>query len=92
MSISVQLYTVRDAIADDLHGTIVEEHIFHMAGAASPQGRTEAELVKAIREAGFVPVQRNTFYEPIRVWDTPAAPPAPASTPSLHESLPAGHS
>jgi aminodeoxyfutalosine synthase len=58
--------------ADDLHGTIIEEHIFHMAGAASPQGRTEAELVRAIREAGFNPVQRNTFYEPIRTWDTPA--------------------
>ncbi len=53
--------------ADDLHGTILEEHIFHMAGAASPQGQTEAELIKAIREAGRTPVQRNTFYEPIRV-------------------------
>ncbi|HAB15806.1 MAG TPA: aminofutalosine synthase MqnE [Verrucomicrobiota bacterium] len=55
--------------ADDIHGTIVEEHIFHMAGAKSPQLQTEKELVKAIREAGRVPVQRNTFYEPIRVWD-----------------------
>ena len=51
--------------ADDLHGTIVEEHIFHMAGAKSPQLQTEAEMVKAIREAGRVPVQRNTFYEPL---------------------------
>lgn len=57
--------------ADDLHGTIIEEHIFHMAGAKSPQVQTEAEMVKSIREAGRVPVQRNTFYEPIRVWDTP---------------------
>src|SRR5262249_51439714 len=53
--------------ADDLHGTILEEHIFHMAGATSPQLQTEAEMVKAIREAGRVPVQRNTFYEPIPV-------------------------
>jgi len=59
--------------ADDLHGTIVEENIFHMAGATSPQKQTEAALVKAIREAGQIPVQRNTFYEPIRVWnDQPA--------------------
>lgn len=57
--------------ADDLHGTIVEEHIFHMAGAKSPQAQTEAEMVKAIRETGRVPVQRNTFYEPVKVWDTP---------------------
>jgi aminodeoxyfutalosine synthase len=58
--------------ADDLHGTIIEEHIFHMAGASSPQQQTEAALVKAIRETGRTPVQRNTFYEPIKVWDTPA--------------------
>jgi len=51
--------------ADDLHGTILEEHIFHMAGAASPQLQSEAEMIKAIREAGRVPVQRNTFYEPL---------------------------
>jgi aminodeoxyfutalosine synthase len=38
--------------ADDLHGTILEEHIFRMAGASSPQGRTESDMVKAIREAG----------------------------------------
>ncbi len=57
--------------ADDLHGTIIEEHIFHMAGAKSPQLQTEADMVKAIREAGCTPVQRNTFYEPIKVWDSP---------------------
>jgi aminodeoxyfutalosine synthase len=59
--------------ADDLHGTIIEEHIFHMAGANSPQQQTEAALIKAIREAGRIPVQRNTFYEPIKVWETTAA-------------------
>ncbi len=51
--------------ADDLHGTIIEEHIFHMAGATSPQLQTEAEMIKAIREAGRTPVQRDTFYEVI---------------------------
>jgi aminodeoxyfutalosine synthase len=61
--------------ADDLHGTIIEEHIFHMAGAQAPQLQTEAEMIKAIREAGCTPVQRNTFYEPIKVWNTPAPPP-----------------
>src|SRR3954452_8589640 len=60
--------------ADDLHGTIIEENIFHMAGATSPQLQTEAEMIKAIRETGRTPVQRNTFYEPIKTWDsaTPA--------------------
>ena len=59
--------------ADDLHGTILEEHIFHMAGATSPQLQTEADMIKAIREAGRTPVQRNTFYEPIRVLENAPA-------------------
>jgi len=88
--------------ADDLHGTILEEHIFRMAGANPPQLRqrehatpsvpardevgvaTEAEMVKAIREAGRTPVQRNTFYEPIKVWD--AAPPTTEAEPPAGKS------
>jgi aminodeoxyfutalosine synthase len=53
--------------ADDIHGTIIEEHIFHMAGATSPQLQTEVEMIKAIRETGRTPMQRDTFYEPIKV-------------------------
>jgi len=69
--------------ADDIHGTIIEEHIFHMAGATSPQLQTETDMVKAIREAGRTPVQRNSFYEPIKVLENLPAPgptenPAPA--------------
>jgi aminodeoxyfutalosine synthase len=60
--------------ADDLHGTIVEEHIFHMAGAESPQLQTEGDMLKAIREAGRTPVQRNTFYEPIKILENPVPP------------------
>jgi aminodeoxyfutalosine synthase len=62
--------------ADDIHGTIIEEHIFHMAGATSPQLQTEAEMIKAIREAGRIPVQRNSFYEPIKVLENISAPAA----------------
>jgi aminodeoxyfutalosine synthase len=50
---------------DDLHGTIIEEKIFHMAGAVTPQQQTVEALEKAIREAGRVPMQRNTIYERI---------------------------
>lgn len=60
--------------ADDLHGTIVEEHIFHMAGSQVPQLQTESAMVKAIREAGREPVQRNTFYEPIKTWPSTGKP------------------
>ena len=60
--------------ADDLHGTIIEEHIFHMAGAKSPQLHTEAEMIKAIREVGRTAIQRDTFYEPIKVYDRSIGP------------------
>lgn len=55
--------------ADDIHGTILEEHIFHMAGSKVPQLQTEAAMVGAIQEAGREAVQRDTFYEPLKVWD-----------------------
>src|SRR6266487_357053 len=47
---------------DDLHGTILEEKIFHMAGATTPQQQTVAALEHAIREAGRVPMQRDSYY------------------------------
>jgi aminodeoxyfutalosine synthase len=47
---------------DDLHGTILEEKIFHMAGASTPQQQTVATLEHAIREAGREPVQRDSHY------------------------------
>jgi aminodeoxyfutalosine synthase len=47
---------------DDLHGTIMEEKIFHMAGATTPQEQTVAALEKAILEAGREPMQRDTWY------------------------------
>ncbi len=50
---------------DDLHGTIVEEKIFHMAGARTPQQQTVQALESVIREAGREPVQRDSFYRPI---------------------------
>src|SRR5512133_1452581 len=50
---------------DDLHGTILEEKIFHMAGATTPQQQTIAALEHAIREAGREPVQRDSHYRHI---------------------------
>src|SRR5438874_3390629 len=47
---------------DDLHGTILEEKIFHMAGATTPQQQSVAALEHAIREAGREPVQRDSYY------------------------------
>ncbi|MFD2168673.1 aminofutalosine synthase MqnE [Tumebacillus lipolyticus] len=48
--------------ADDLDGNVVEEKIYHAAGAQTSQGMTKADLVKLIREAGRTPVERDTLY------------------------------
>ena len=48
--------------ADDVDGTIVHETIYHAAGSTSPQGLSRDMLVRLIREAGFLPVERDTHY------------------------------
>ena len=48
--------------ANDLDGTIVEEHIGHMAGSKTSQGLTINELEEMIRESGFEPVRRNALF------------------------------
>ena len=62
---------------DDLHGTLMEEKIFHMAGALTPRQQTVASLERTIREAGREPVQRDSYYRPIR--STAVSSPATAS-------------
>jgi aminodeoxyfutalosine synthase len=60
---------------DDLHGTIMEEKIFHMAGAQTPTYQTMKSLEKAIREAGREPMQRDTWYRRIpSTWVDAEAP------------------
>jgi aminodeoxyfutalosine synthase len=51
--------------ADDIDGTVVEETIYHMAGAQTEQHLVRSELERVVREAGFIPVERDTLYRPI---------------------------
>ena len=48
--------------ADDLDGTVVHEKIYHDAGAETPQELTVEEIRRLIREAGRIPVERDTLY------------------------------
>jgi aminodeoxyfutalosine synthase len=48
--------------ADDVDGTVVEEHIYHDAGATTPQEVARAELVQWILDSGRIPVERDTLY------------------------------
>ncbi len=51
--------------ADDIDGTVVEETIYHMAGADTEQHLTRLELERIVREAGYEPVERDTLYNPM---------------------------
>ena len=53
--------------ASDLDGTIGEEKIAHAALAASPVGLARDRMVKLIREAGKVPVERDARYTVLKV-------------------------
>mgnify|MGYP001595519572 CR=1 FL=1 len=52
--------------ADDIDGTIIEEKITHSAGALSGNAMTAEQLRNLIKKAGKVPVERDSFYKPIR--------------------------
>ena len=57
---------------NDLEGTVVREKIYHEAGAHTPQGIPLEELVRLIRGAGRVPVERDSFYRELRTFDIAA--------------------
>jgi len=52
--------------ADDIDGTVVEEKIYHDAGATTSQALSRQEIVRLIREAGREPVERDTLYRPVQ--------------------------
>ncbi|HEY0786835.1 MAG TPA: aminofutalosine synthase MqnE [Acidobacteriaceae bacterium] len=51
--------------ADDIDGTVIEEKIYHDAGATTPQGMRREELVRLITAAGRVPFERDTLYRAV---------------------------
>ncbi|HMK48955.1 MAG TPA: aminofutalosine synthase MqnE [Thermodesulfovibrionales bacterium] len=54
---------------DDLDGTVVEEKITHAAGADTEQSISRDELLRLIYDAGRVPVERDTLYNVIKIYD-----------------------
>lgn len=67
--------------ADDLDGTVIDEHIYHDAGAATPDALTVSELRKLILEADREPMERDTLYQPVDRADRSAHPtPSAAAT------------
>jgi aminodeoxyfutalosine synthase len=70
--------------ANDLDGTVVEEKIYHDAGATTAEFTPRAELERLIRAAGRAPVERDTLYNPV---DRSKMPPAVTATPAGLVSL-----
>jgi len=62
--------------ANDLDGTVVEEKIYHDAGARTSEFTPRAELERLIRAAGRTPVERDTLYRPVDRSKMPPLPPA----------------
>jgi len=58
---------------NDLEGTVVREKIYHEAGAHTAQGLALDDLLGLIRGAGRIPVERDSLYNTLRTFDTPAA-------------------
>ncbi|WP_457608563.1 aminofutalosine synthase MqnE [Nitratifractor sp.] len=55
--------------ADDLDGTIERESIQSAAGAASGQGMELDEFVSLIRNSGFIPVERDSLYNELQIYE-----------------------
>jgi aminodeoxyfutalosine synthase len=51
--------------ADDIDGTVVEEKIYHDAGATTSQSLRRGDLLRLIRKAGREPLERDTLYRPV---------------------------
>ena len=54
---------------DDVEGTVVYERVYHEAGAITPMEMAYDDLVRLIRGAGKVPVERDSLYRPVRTVD-----------------------
>ncbi|HEV8311137.1 MAG TPA: aminofutalosine synthase MqnE [Methylomirabilota bacterium] len=55
--------------ADDVNGTLVEERIAHAAKAESPAGLAREQILRMIRDAGKVPVERDALYGVVQVFN-----------------------
>lgn len=62
--------------ADDIDGTIVHETIYKAAGTRSPGGLSVDELIRLVREAGRIPIERDTLYRVVKEYERGDGPEA----------------
>lgn len=54
--------------ADDMDGTVGGEKIAHDAGAISPMTLAKDQIIRIIKDAGKIPVERDVYYNPLHVY------------------------
>jgi aminodeoxyfutalosine synthase len=54
--------------ASDVNGTLEDEKIAHAAKAASPAGLAQEQILRMIRDAGKIAVERDALYNVVKVW------------------------
>ncbi len=54
--------------ASDVNGTLEDEKIAHMAQAASPAGLATEQILRMVRDAGKIAVERDALYNVVKVW------------------------
>ena len=57
--------------ADDIDGTVQKESIMHLAGSTTPLDHDRFQLARLIKDAGCIPIQRNTTYERFETYVPP---------------------
>jgi aminodeoxyfutalosine synthase len=55
--------------ASDVNGTLEDEKIAHAALAESPPGLAQEQILRMIRDAGKVAVERDALYNVVKVWN-----------------------
>tara|TARA_B100001093_G_scaffold138699_2_gene131236 strand:- start:12242 stop:13309 length:1068 start_codon:yes stop_codon:yes gene_type:complete len=61
--------------ADDIDGTVQKESIMHLAGSTTPLDHDRIQLARLIKDAGCIPIQRNTTYQEFELFTPPVPKP-----------------
>jgi len=54
--------------ADDMDGTVGGEKIAHDAGAITPMALAKDQIIRIIKDAGKIPVERDVYYNPLHIY------------------------
>ncbi len=60
--------------ADDIDGTVQKESIMHLAGSTTPLDHDKSQMAKLVKNAGCIPIQRNTTYTSFEEYVPPVLP------------------